>query len=425
MSRSLLEIESALLACMLLSPRECADIAIQPPHLLGEANADTLRAYRAMEAAGEAIDAMTLAEWRQRHGEDRQTAMHGASLVADYYLAPANAPAYARAVMQAWRMRQAAEIGLALQEAREPEEVDAAVTRLLELHAEDRRYEHTSAETMSAVQAELLQAVENRGRLPGVTTGLHDLDAKLGGLHASDLVVVGARAAMGKTAFLLNLVDAAATAGHVVGVISAEQPMAQMGQRLVGLRSGQSVASMRSGDLPEEAWPRITDAITGIARAPIWWMDRASPSAAEIARIARKWKLKHGLKVLFIDYIQRLSGGEGEKRHEKVGSNIRAIKNLARELEVPIVALSQVSRDVEKRSNSVPRMGDLSDSSEIEKEADQVLMLYRPDYYDTNSPDAGKLQVIVDKNRHGPTGSIWTAWDAQTMRVRDLYRGAA
>jgi replicative DNA helicase len=141
--------------------------------------------------------------------------------------------------------------------------------------------------------------------------------------------------------------------------------------------------------------------------------------------VARKWKLKHGIKVLYLDYLQRLADGDGDKRHEKVGANVRALKNLARELEIAVVALSQVSRAVEDRAVKIPRMSDLSDSSEIEKEADQVALLYRPDYYDPNSADAGKLQIVLDKNRHGPTGSVWVAWNAECMRVTDLYQGAA
>ena len=425
MRQSLIEIESALLACMILSPKECSDIAVQPEHLMVEANADTLRAYRQLEAAGEPVDALTISDWMVRNGATQAESAHAAKLVSDHFLSPANAPAYARQVMQGWRLRIASEIGLALQEAKDQADVDAAVTRLLELHAEDRRYEHTSRDVATAVQAALVEAVTHKGALPGVTTGLRELDSKLGGLHASDLIVIGGRAAMGKTAFLLNLADAASASGVPIGIFSAEQPVLQMGQRLVSLRSSQPVSSMRSGAIPEEAWPRVSNAVTGLASATAHWYDRSSPSVAEIARVARKWKLKHGIKALYIDYLQRLADGEGEKRHEKVGSNIRALKNLARELEIAIVALSQVSRSVEERAVKIPRMSDLSDSSEIEKEADQVALLYRPDYYDPHSQDAGKLQIVIDKNRHGPTGSVWVAWSGECMRVTDLYRGEA
>ncbi len=425
MSAALIQIESSLLACMILAPRECSDIAVQPEHLLSELNADTLRAYRQMEDAGAAIDALTLSDWMVEQGYPQSAAAHGAKLVAERFLAPSNAPAYARQVLQGWRLRVAADIGTALQVATEQAQVDAAVTRLLELHAEDRRYEHASRDVATAVHAALLEAVTHKGAIPGITTGLRELDSKLGGLHASDLVVVGGRAAMGKTAFLLNLAHAACSAGVPVGIVSAEQPVLQMGQRIVSLRASQSVSAMRSGMITEEAWPRITNAVTSLAGAPAYWYDRSSPSVAEVARVARKWKLKYGIKVLYLDYLQRLADGDGDKRHEKVGANVRALKNLARELEIAVVALSQVSRAVEDRAVKIPRMSDLSDSSEIEKEADQVALLYRPDYYDPNSADAGKLQIVLDKNRHGPTGSVWVAWNAECMRVTDLYQGAA
>lgn len=420
MSRGgVLEMERALLAALILWPRECSDIPVQPHHLLGENHAAVLDAIRGLESAGEPVDGVTVGEWLECRSRSDLRGL-GATLVAECPVTQTGAHAYGRQVLQAWRLRQAADIGETLRTATEDAAVDAAIAQLLELHAEDRRYEHTSHDMMRIANSELLRAVELKGKLPGITTGLKDLDEKLGGYHPGDLVVIGARAAMGKTSFLLNCALASAQASHGVGIVSAEQPVVQMGQRLIGLTAGTPVRLMRSGQLAEWHWPKVSHAITSIAALRMHVYDRSAPTMAEIARIARKWKLKDGLSVLYIDYIQRIAAGSGERRHEQVGANVRAMKNLARELDIPVIALSQVSRAVEGRANQEPRLGDLSDSSEIEKEADQVLMLYRPDYYDHETPHAGKLKIIVEKNRHGPTGHLWCAWQAETMRVMDL-----
>ena len=421
---AILELERALLAAMVLWPRECSDIPMQSCHLLAENHAALLDAIRGLESAGEPVDAITIGDYLERHAQPHLRGL-AATLVAECPVTLAGAHTYARQLMQAWRLRRAAEIGEGLRGATEDAAVDAAITQLLELHAEDRRYEHTAPDMMRAANSELLRAVELQGRLPGIPSGLADLDEKLGGFHPGDLVVIGGRAAMGKTAFLLNASLAAATREYPIGIISAEQPVVQMGQRLIGLQAKVPVRLMRNAKLEDWQWPQVGDAVGRIAALRMHVYDRSSPTMAEIARVARKWKLKDEIGAIYVDYLQRLSGGEGERRHEQVGSNIRALKNLARELDIPVIVLSQVSRAVESRANQEPRMGDLSDSSEIEKEADQVLMLYRPDYYDHESPDKGKLKLIIEKNRHGPTGYIWCAWHADTMRVMDYYGEAA
>jgi replicative DNA helicase len=201
-------------------------------------------------------------------------------------------------------------------------------------------------------------------------------------------------------------------------VISGEQPVDQVAMRMASAESRMSAKRFRSANFEEHEWPRVFDGFTNMSGLPLHILDRSAPTLAEVVRVARRWVHQHGIKALYVDYLQRIVG-EGERKFEQVGFVARGLKNLARDLNIPVIVLAQVSRAVEGRSNQTPRMGDLSDSSEIEKEADQVLMLFRAGYYDEKA-DQGVARVIVEKNRHGPTGYVDVAWLGETMTFADL-----
>jgi replicative DNA helicase len=325
---------------------------------------------------------------------------------------------FAHRVMTAWRQRKAREIGMALVESVHENAVDQAITDLMNLHAVEQNHEFDAKQASRAAYAEIIAIQQSGGKLPGITTGLKDVDDKLGGLHAGDLIVVGGRAAMGKTAFVLGMARAAALDENPVGMISGEQPVEQVTLRNFAAIGRVDARKFRTANFAEEDWPKITNAVATASSLPMWFLDRSAPTMAEVARVARRWKHKHGIKALYIDYLQRIVG-EGERKFEQVGFVARSLKNLARELDVPVVVLAQVSREVEKRANQAPRMGDLSDSSEIEKEADQIMMLYRPGYYDQSAPQH-EARVIVEKNRHGPTGYIDVHWNGAFMTFGNL-----
>jgi replicative DNA helicase len=213
--------------------------------------------------------------------------------------------------------------------------------------------------------------------------------------------------------------------GKPVGLISGEQPAEQIASRMMALAGNVDATKFRTGMFEEWEWPKVTDAFTELSKAPMWILDRSSPSITEVQRVARRWKQQHGIEALYVDYLQRLEA-PGERRWESVGAAVRGLKNLARDLNIPIIVLAQVSRQVESGGKGrAPRLGDLSDSSEIEKEADQVLMLFREEYYEENSAKKGIAKIIIEKNRHGQTGFIEVAWIGQTMRFADLDRGYA
>ncbi|GAP66816.1 DnaB domain protein helicase domain protein [Mizugakiibacter sediminis] len=417
------EVERALLATLMSRPGDCWGVDIAPEHFAVEQHADIFTEIRHLTGESQPADAVSVMEALSRAGRPELGTL--ALRIASDSMTTSQPVAYAQRIKAAWRLRSAKLIAQGLFEAQDDAMIDTAVEALMGLHAIEQRHEFSAREAVKAAFKSLQDAHDKGADADAVPTGLRDLDKLLGGLHPGDLVVIGARPAMGKTGLLIGMSRHAAAKGYPVGLISGEQPMEQVTARMLALASGVPASDFRRGIRQEEDWTRVTNAMTSTAQLPLWMLDRSSPSLAEVVRTARRWHHVHGIKGLYVDYLQRIEA-EGERRFEVVGAAAKGLKNLARDLNIPVIVLAQVSREVEKRKPPEPRMGDLSDSSEIEKEADQVLMLYRPDYYEGDECErAGTAKIIVEKNRHGPTGYVEVAWHAQTMRFADLYENAA
>jgi replicative DNA helicase len=417
--QSITDIERTLLATLMHRPGDCHRVNLSAEHFLSEQHADLFAAIRERSSESKPVDAVSMADYFEQH--NRRMMVELVTSCCD--VIPTAVPeAFAHRVSAAWRQRKAREIGMGLVESTDERAVDSAIASLMNLHAIEQNHEWDSKQATQAAFHELTIIHESNGALPGVSTGLDVLDEKLGGLHRGDLIVVGGRAAMGKTAFLGGLARSAAMTGIPVGIISGEQPVEQITLRNLAAVSDISAVKFRNAGFDEAEWGKIFGAVATTSELPMWFLDRSAPTMAEVVRVARRWKHKHGIKALYVDYLQRVVG-EGERKHEQVGFVARGLKNLARDLDIPVVVLAQVSRAVEGRSSQVPRMGDLSDSSEIEKEADQVLMLFRPGYYDDDAP-ADAARVIVEKNRHGPTGYVDVRWNGGTMTFSDRSTSA-
>jgi replicative DNA helicase len=413
--QTIIEIERALLATLMLRPGDCHKVDIHAAYFLSENHADLYAAISALASDSKPTDPVSVADHFEKAGRNAM-----ATLIYEIGNSGVLTPvpqAFAFRIMTAWRQRKAREIGMALVESTDEKAVDAAIAQLMNLHAVEQNHEWDSKQAANAAFQSLSAIHDAGGKLPGVTTGLTEVDDKLGGLHKGDMVVVGGRAAMGKTAFLMGLARAAAHGGNPVGVISGEQPVEQVTLRSFSAESNIDAKKFRNAGFDEVEWSKLFGAVETTSKLPIWFLDRSAPTLAEVVRVARRWKHKYGIKALYVDYLQRI-GGEGERKHEQVGFVARGLKNLARDLDIPVVVLAQVSRAVEGRASQVPRMGDLSDSSEIEKEADQVIMLFRPGYYDETAPQ-NTARIIVEKNRHGPTGYVDVAWHGGTMTFGD------
>lgn len=269
-----------------------------------------------------------------------------------------------------------------------------------------------------------------KGILRGVTTGFKDLDSKLSGFQNSDLIILAARPSMGKTALALNMALNAAVKGKTpVGFFSLEQSKEQLVDRLICAQAMVDGWKLRTGNLSEDDFPAIGMAMGTLAEAPIFIDDSPMLTTLDIRTRARRLKADHNLGLIIIDYLQLVSGGSksgyGENnRVQEVSEISRGLKALARELDVPVLALAQLSRAVESRDKKTPMLSDLRDSGSIEQDADVVMFIYREDYYDRETERKGITDILIRKHRNGPIGEVELHFRAEQARFFDVDRKA-
>lgn len=250
--------------------------------------------------------------------------------------------------------------------------------------------------------------VRNKGVTTGISSGFNVFDEKTSGFHPSDLIILAARPSMGKTAFALNIaLTMAAREEKGVLLFSLEMSSAQLLQRLLAIQSGIGLQKIRNGFLTDDEWGKIGIACGQLSEAKIHIADTPSVNVLEIRSIARKLKAMGRLDAIIIDYLQLIKGtGRGDNRQQEISDISRALKGIARELDVPIIALSQLSRAPEQRADRRPMLSDLRESGAIEQDADMVVFLYRDDYYNENTDEKGITEVIIGKQRNGPVGTV-------------------
>jgi replicative DNA helicase len=269
-----------------------------------------------------------------------------------------------------------------------------------------------------------IQARAEQGSdVTGVPTGFVDLDRKLAGLHSSDLVILAARPSMGKTALALNIATNAAMSGAGVGIFSLEMSRAQLATRMLCAQARVDAQKVRTGFLSREHdWPRLTEAAEVLYSLPLHIDDSPALNITQVRSKARRLKsLNPGLKVIILDYIGLLVGDNRISRERQVAEASQGLKALAKELDVCVVALSQLNRGVEARDNKRPRLSDLRESGSIEQDADVIMFIYRDDYYNKeNSPEPGVAEVLIEKQRNGATGRVKLAFQGIYTRFENL-----
>lgn len=271
-----------------------------------------------------------------------------------------------------------------------------------------------------------LHDAEGKDKYRGIPTGFRSMDKFLSGLQNSDLVIVAARPAMGKTSFALNIGQNIAKIGKSVGIISLEMSKEQLVERLFCSLLSVDSWKLRSGKLDEADFARIGTVMDELNSMKMFIDDSVSGSIVELRAKARRLQMEHGLDLLIVDYLQLMSisgvGGSITNRVQEISEISRSLKTLAREMNIPIVALSQLSRAVENRPSKVPQLSDLRESGSIEQDADVVLMLYREDYYEEDTDRAGVTDVFIRKHRNGPTGRVELMFKKEQMRFYDIDR---
>jgi replicative DNA helicase len=268
------------------------------------------------------------------------------------------------------------------------------------------------------------KAYQNKGNITGIPTGFIDLDFKLSGLQPSDLILIAARPSMGKTAFVLNIAQHVAVTNHTTAAIfSLEMSKVQLVNRLLSLESGVEAQNIRNGEISDGEWAKLVEAAEKIGRSNLIIDDTPGISIGELRSKCRKYKLEHNLGLIIIDYLQLMTGnGKTDSRQQEISDISRSLKALARELNVPVVALSQLSRAVEKRDDKRPIMSDLRESGAIEQDADVVMFIYREDYYNHDlEPEKRDIsEIIIGKQRNGPIGTVRLAWIPKYTKFGNL-----
>lgn len=287
--------------------------------------------------------------------------------------------------------------------------LDDAERRILQLSDTKNRGDFASVGAVVEVTLDkITKLYENKAGLTGLPTGFRDLDRMTSGLQPSDLILVAARPSMGKTAFTLNIAQNVGVRQHkTVAFFSLEMSQEQLVQRLLCQIAHIDSQKLRTGQLnSDEEWTRLTDACDKLYESPIYIDDTPGISVAEMRSKARRLKSEHGLDLIIVDYLQLMQGRNAESRQQEISEISRSLKALARELKVPLIALSQLSRSVESRQDKRPMLSDLRESGALEQDADIVSFLYREDYYDKKTENQHITEVILAKHRNGPVGSV-------------------
>ncbi len=420
-----IEAEQSVLGSMLLD-KEAVAVAVdglKPEDFYLDAHKEIFEAMVDIFDRGEPVDLVTVVEeLRQRTTLD---AVGGVSYITDLSMtvpSTANIKYYVGIVEEKSILRRL--ISACNEIIKESYEAKEDIDIIVD-HAEKKIFQVSQRNTTSDFEpikdilldtyTKIEELSKNKGKIIGIPTGFVDLDQKTSGLHPSDFILVAARPSMGKTSFVLNVAQHAALRADVpTAIFSLEMSKDQLVQRMLSSESNVELQKIRTGELTEEEWIRLVEAAGPLSQAPIYIDDTPGISVMEMRSKARRLKMEKGLGLIVIDYLQLMTGrGRAENRQQEISEISRSLKALARELSVPVIALSQLSRAPEARTDHRPMLSDLRDSGAIEQDADVVMFLYRDEYYNPDTEKKNIAEVIIAKQRNGPTGTVELVWLGQ------------
>jgi replicative DNA helicase len=436
-----LDAERAVIGALLVSETAVAAVAEQltPEEFYSETHRIIYAAMMRLYSRGDRIDQITLTNELNSINEfDRVGGRAYVFQLVESVPTASNAARYAEIVRGKALLRSVIDVGSRITEDafREPEDVTEALDsaeQLIYNVSNNTLKQHLAPVSQLAPGAlEMIQRLyEQEGEVTGVETGFEDLDRLTTGFHKSDLVVLAARPAMGKTAMALNAIwHASGEKKMPVAIFSLEMSKEQLVQRLISQTTRIPAQSLRSGNVKAEDWPKLLRGVAQVSEAPIWIDDTAGVTLmemrAKVRRLASQLSAQGGppLSLVVVDYLQLMigQGSRNDNRQQEIAEISRGLKVLARDLDVPVLAIAQLSRAVESRHDKRPMLSDLRDSGAIEQDADMVMFLYRDEYYNPDSDDKGIAEVIVGKHRNGPTGKVQLAWLEQYTKFASLAR---
>jgi replicative DNA helicase len=436
-----LDAERAVIGAMLVSESAVAAVAerLDAEDFYSEVHRIIYAAMMRLYSRGDPIDQLTLTnELRSVNEFGRIGGRPYVFQIVESVPTAANAGRYADIVRGKALLRAVIDVGSRITEDafREPENVsealDSAEQLIYGVSNKTLREHLAPIKDLAPGTLEMIQRLyEQEGEVTGVETGFEDLDRLTTGFHKSDLVILAARPAMGKTAMALNAIwHASGEKKMPVAIFSLEMSKEQLVQRLISQTTRIPAQALRSGNVKAEDWPKLVRGVAEVARAPIWIDDTAGVTLMEIRAKVRRLSSQlnatgeRPLALVVVDYLQLMigQGNRQENRQQEIAEISRGLKVLARDLDVPVLAIAQLSRAVEARHDKRPLLSDLRDSGAIEQDADMVMFLYRDEYYNSESDDKGIAEVIVGKHRNGPTGKVQLAWLEQYTKFASLAR---
>lgn len=413
-----LEAEQAVLGAIMLEPEAGSSVfeMLQPDDFYRDNHRIIFSALRDLFEKGDPIDLVSVAESLRQQGRLEQVGGIGTiSEIARSVPSAANVDYYAKLISEKALLRQLIRATSSiLERGYEPGEearslLEEAEKLILDL---SRRRVQDGYSFIRDVLLETFEKIEylyaHKGSLTGVPTYFTELDRMTSGWQPSDMIIIAARPSMGKTAMVLNMAQNAAVRAKVpVAIFSLEMSKEQLVQRMLCGEAMVDQQRVRTGELLDSDWPKLTRAVGPLSDAPIFIDDTVGISLAELRSKSRRLKMEHNLGMVIIDYLQLLSVGKRtESRQQEVAQISRTLKGLARELQIPVVALSQLNRGVEQRQDKRPIMSDLLESGAIEADADVISFIYRDEYYNPNSEKKGIAELIIAKHRNGPVGTV-------------------
>ena len=397
------------------------------------------KAMRALSEADQPLDVVTIAEELERRSELNDVGgMPYLGMLANETPTASNVPAYARIVREQSVMRQLIKVGNKIADSGYRPEgrpvddlLDQAETEVFKI-ADQKDKGRQGFQDIQALLTKTVDKIDllfnSDDALTGVSSGFSDFDGRTSGLQKADLVIVAGRPSMGKTTFAMNMCENVAIgAGVPVAIFSMEMPAEALTMRMISSLGRINQQAVRSGKLEDDDWPRVTSAVNILSQAKIFIDDSAALTPNEIRARCRRLQKEHGqLGMVMVDYLQLMRAPEaGDNRVNEISAISRGLKALAKELNCPVVALSQLNRSLEQRPNKRPVMSDLRESGAIEQDADLIVFIYRDEVYNEDSPDKGKAEIIIAKQRNGPIGTVNLTFQGQFTRfdnfARDVY----
>jgi len=413
-----LQAEQSVLGSMLIDKSAIVKAIeiLHPDSFYRDAHSNIYRSILELFDRGEPIDLVTVTETLRKN--NRLEAVGGSVYVADLINSvptAANVEYYARIVEEKATLRRLIDAGTQMvsEAFSEPENVDQILDRaektIFDIALKRvREGFHKIDEVLKRVLDRIDRLYGKKENITGIPTGYADLDNLTAGFQNADLIIIAARPSVGKTALALNMaMNMAIKFKLPIALFSLEMSKDQLAQRMLCSEAEIDAMRLKTASLPDTGWKKLTRALSKLSEAPIYIDDSASITAIEIRAKCRRLKIEKGLACVIIDYLQLMSGRSRiENRVQEISEIARSLKTLARELEIPVIALSQLSRAVEQRTDRIPRLSDLRESGEIEQTADLVMFIHREDYYNPQSERGNIAEIIIAKQRNGPIGTI-------------------